>query len=35
MLSVGFDVFGAAVSPIDGTLPGDRVKVEARAEPLH
>ncbi|USD65728.1 homoserine kinase [Vibrio sp. SCSIO 43136] len=28
-VSVGFDVLGAAVSPIDGTLLGDRVKVEA------
>ncbi len=27
-VSVGFDVLGAAVSPIDGTLLGDRVKVE-------
>ncbi|PSV11451.1 homoserine kinase [Photobacterium leiognathi] len=26
-VSVGFDVLGAAVSPIDGTLLGDRVKV--------
>ncbi|EAR57077.1 homoserine kinase [Photobacterium sp. SKA34] len=28
-VSVGFDVLGAAVSPIDGTLLGDRVKVAA------
>ncbi|MDF2184416.1 homoserine kinase [Grimontia hollisae] len=27
-VSVGFDVLGAAVSPIDGSLLGDRVKVE-------
>ena len=27
--SVGFDVLGAAVSPIDGTLLGDCVSVEA------
>lgn len=31
-VSVGFDVLGAAVSPIDGTLLGDRVKVETGAE---
>jgi homoserine kinase len=30
-VSVGFDVLGAAVSPIDGTLLGDRVMVEASA----
>ncbi|ORT48355.1 serine kinase [Vibrio sp. qd031] len=28
-VSVGFDVLGAAVSPIDGTLLGDRVMVES------
>lgn len=28
-VSVGFDVLGAAVSPIDGTLLGDRVEVKA------
>lgn len=28
-VSVGFDVLGAAVSPIDGSLLGDRVKVES------
>jgi homoserine kinase len=28
-VSVGFDVLGAAVSPIDGTLLGDRVYIEA------
>ncbi|MGF1681130.1 homoserine kinase [Photobacterium minamisatsumaniensis] len=28
-VSVGFDVLGAAVSPVDGTLLGDRVKVAA------
>ncbi|MGP2699152.1 homoserine kinase, partial [Serratia marcescens] len=28
-VSVGFDVLGAAVSPIDGTLLGDCVSVEA------
>ena len=30
-VSVGFDVLGAAVSPIDGTLLGDCVSVEAAA----
>lgn len=28
-VSVGFDVLGAAVSPVDGTLLGDCVSVEA------
>jgi homoserine kinase len=28
-MSVGFDVLGAAVTPIDGTLLGDNVSVEA------
>ncbi|EXU75890.1 homoserine kinase [Erwinia papayae] len=31
-VSVGFDVLGAAVSPVDGTLLGDCVTVEAAAE---
>ncbi|MFU9137225.1 homoserine kinase [Erwinia tasmaniensis] len=31
-VSVGFDVLGAAVSPIDGTLLGDCVSVEAASE---
>lgn len=31
-VSVGFDVLGAAVSPIDGTLLGDCVSVEAATE---
>ncbi|MDD9196167.1 homoserine kinase [Aliivibrio sp. S3MY1] len=31
-VSVGFDVLGAAVSPIDGTLLGDRVLVELGTE---
>ncbi len=31
-VSVGFDVLGAAVSPIDGTLLGDRVEVKASSE---
>ncbi len=31
-VSVGFDVLGAAVSPIDGTLLGDRVLVELGSE---
>ncbi|WP_300175064.1 homoserine kinase [uncultured Aliivibrio sp.] len=31
-VSVGFDVLGAAVSPIDGTLLGDRVLVESGSE---
>lgn len=31
-VSVGFDVLGAAVSPIDGTLLGDCVSVEAAGE---
>nr|WP_024966999.1 homoserine kinase [Pantoea sp. IMH] len=31
-VSVGFDVLGAAVSPIDGTLLGDCVTVEAASE---
>ncbi len=33
-VSVGFDVLGAAVSPIDGTLLGDRVEVKAATEPF-
>ncbi len=33
-VSVGFDVLGAAVSPIDGTLLGDRVEVKAGSEPF-
>ncbi|PSV31068.1 MULTISPECIES: homoserine kinase [unclassified Photobacterium] len=33
-VSVGFDVLGAAVSPIDGTLLGDRVKVAAGQTPF-
>lgn len=33
-VSVGFDVLGAAVSPIDGTLLGDRVMVRSGAEPF-
>ena len=28
-MSVGFDVLGAAVTPVDGTLLGDNVSVEA------
>lgn len=28
-MSVGFDVLGAAVTPVDGTLLGDVVSVEA------
>lgn len=28
-MSVGFDVLGAAVTPVDGTLLGDTVSVEA------
>ncbi len=28
-VSVGFDVLGAAVSPVDGTLLGDRVLVKS------
>ena len=31
-VSVGFDVLGAAVSPVDGTLLGDRVLVESGSE---
>ncbi|MCP2231960.1 MULTISPECIES: homoserine kinase [Erwinia] len=31
-VSVGFDVLGAAVSPVDGTLLGDSVTVEAASE---
>ncbi|XAW89963.1 homoserine kinase [Vibrio sp. CDRSL-10 TSBA] len=31
-VSVGFDVLGAAVSPVDGTLLGDRVMVKAGSE---
>lgn len=33
-VSVGFDVLGAAVSPIDGTLLGDRVTVKAGQLPF-
>ncbi len=33
-VSVGFDVLGAAVSPIDGSLLGDRVEVKAGSEPF-
>lgn len=33
-VSVGFDVLGAAVSPIDGTLLGDRVQVKSGSEPF-
>ena len=33
-VSVGFDVLGAAVSPIDGTLLGDRVEVKPGSEPF-
>ncbi|MCG9642051.1 homoserine kinase [Vibrio sp. Isolate34] len=33
-VSVGFDVLGAAVSPVDGTLLGDRVMVKAGDEPF-
>jgi len=33
-VSVGFDVLGAAVSPIDGSLLGDRVKVAAGNQPF-
>ena len=33
-VSVGFDVLGAAVSPVDGTLLGDRVLVKSGAEPF-
>ena len=33
-VSVGFDVLGAAVSPIDGTLLGDRVLVKSGREPF-
>ena len=28
-LSVGFDVLGAALAPVDGSLLGDRVQVKA------
>ena len=31
-VSVGFDVLGAAVSPVDGTLLGDCVSVEAAGQ---
>ncbi|BBC40943.1 homoserine kinase [Photobacterium damselae subsp. piscicida] len=34
-VSVGFDVLGAAVSPIDGTLLGDRVAVTEGNSHLH
>ncbi|MGF1741059.1 homoserine kinase [Vibrio profundum] len=33
-ISVGFDVLGAAVSPIDGSLLGDRVLVELGSDPF-
>ncbi|MGC9492045.1 homoserine kinase, partial [Vibrio genomosp. F10] len=33
-VSVGFDVLGAAVSPIDGTLLGDRVLVKSGSQPF-
>ncbi|PSW04231.1 homoserine kinase [Photobacterium lipolyticum] len=33
-VSVGFDVLGAAVSPIDGTLLGDRVRVADGEQPF-
>ncbi len=33
-VSVGFDVLGAAVSPIDGTLLGDRVQVKPGDKPF-
>ncbi len=33
-VSVGFDVLGAAVSPVDGTLLGDRVRVAAGEQPF-
>ncbi|UXI00867.1 homoserine kinase [Photobacterium sp. TY1-4] len=33
-VSVGFDVLGAAVSPVDGTLLGDRVQVAAGEQPF-
>ncbi|MCK6262427.1 homoserine kinase [Vibrio sp. ZSDE26] len=33
-VSVGFDVLGAAVSPVDGTLLGDRVLVKSGEEPF-
>lgn len=33
-VSVGFDVLGAAVSPVDGTLLGDVVSAEACCEPF-
>ncbi|MDE1252463.1 homoserine kinase [Vibrio aestuarianus] len=33
-VSVGFDVLGAAVSPIDGSLLGDRVQIKAGSEPF-
>ena len=33
-VSVGFDVLGAAVSPVDGTLLGDRVMVKAGDAPF-
>ncbi|MGF1725978.1 homoserine kinase [Photobacterium nomapromontoriensis] len=33
-VSVGFDVLGAAVSPVDGTLLGDRVQVDAGSQPF-
>ncbi|MDW6093713.1 homoserine kinase [Vibrio rhizosphaerae] len=33
-VSVGFDVLGAAVSPVDGTLLGDRVEVKSSESPF-
>ncbi|MGR5470606.1 homoserine kinase, partial [Vibrio astriarenae] len=33
-VSVGFDVLGAAVSPVDGTLLGDSVLVKSGPEPF-
>ncbi|SHO56687.1 homoserine kinase [Vibrio quintilis] len=33
-VSVGFDVLGAAVSPVDGTKLGDRVEVKPGSEPF-
>lgn len=33
-VSVGFDVLGAAVSPVDGTRLGDRVLVQSGSEPF-
>lgn len=33
-VSVGFDVLGAALAPIDGSLLGDRVEVHAGSQPF-